>query len=517
MGSSLILSAFDVKAWYLAQGGSWVCGQRYRVTLTVDTECSIAESVDKIITIDCCEAGEGGGQDCCKDHKLKIIVPNSPMGQTDQPGVYSFAAAASWVGPSNRLEVTLANVVRALPPTALQMPSFGFIEPANALLATPPLAPVIPMLLFPRVVRWQSLTGSSSGTGIYVPLTMHFSPPPQGQVSYLKFTLKFKSYKNAPGNDCSTCEASEVFHFRIDGEGRPTHIAASQWPQETVPKGDTNNPWLQGLGRGIPPDLENTANRGGVGGALRDPRLQGLGRVNPPLDPKNRASRGTGGIAQRPVLSAVPLTPLVWPPTPQPTPHSLVCCPEGQGRVAKADLRMLAVPPVTAAWAGYAFSPVLTAPPGKLVGKVEIAMINAAAALSNGPTYPIFGWINSVSAPGGLPYVPQLAASPFSHIAQYVYPPGQGGWTGSFPMMCTFPTPPPGKPLFVHFTMRYSFVSTQCSQCDLYEKYYFKLEHGKNPVPIDPKNWPVKSDRDTGDPPPNKRGDGGTLKRGGGG
>lgn len=473
-----IPNAFDVKTWYSGKGGVWTCDRRYKIILKLDTECSTDVQTEQIITVDCCEPGTTGGEGCCKDTPLTIqkLAPLTPLAR---PGDYAFSSLITWAGTASRVDATIANVVRAEGPTFSPLPSSGYVLSASPITASTLLNPVTPNLLFPRVARWETPL-TPSGPGV-MPMNLRFPAPPSGKVSFLKFTLKV--VKTAPLT-CFTCESYQTFAYSFDPTGVVKVIDPATWPKPVIINGGN-------VSGGVIGDPVPFPGRGGAGGMLENP----VATVGAKL------AQGRAG------LSPIPGGAWVWPPNPVVNPHMLNCCGPQPGAVRRADLRMVN------GTTTYGFTPVLNAPAAfPLVTRVEIAMINAVGATTNSSTFPTFGYqTGSPTVPPIFPTV-QNGATPFSHITVWksAVPAGVQVLNQGFPMTVVFPPPPVGGASYVHFTMRYTFYNRECRECSIYEKYYYMLERGKNPVPIDPKKWPIKLDTggDPGGPPPNKRGGG---------
>lgn len=440
----------DVKAWYLAAGGNWVCGRKYAITLTIDTECTQNKKVTQTFELSCCD-----GLECCGVDEV-TFDKSAKLRLATNTGNLAFGTTISWGGTAKAIDLTIMNVVRAQAPGYSQFPVYGYFGAVPALVSTPAMAAVTPALTYPRIARW---VGSATGTGAL--LSFNLRVPPLTTPHYIKFTLKAARLDAA----CKTCITMKTFYFKMEGSGFSEQIDAKDWPRERILPGDTT------------PDAVVAFQK----------RANEL--------PATTAGGGPG-------LSPIDTSMRIYPPLPPgPTPP---CCPI---RVAPAatDLRPLG----NMTSGQFAFAPVLSMP--GTWAQVEASMVNAAAAAPNGGTYSILGYIGQVQAAAGFTSS-KLVALPFSHGAQWnAAPPGSLVPATSFPMTVCFPPPPASGPVFIHFTMRYSFTNRECQQCDLFIKYYFRIERGKPPVPVDPKKWPIKTETDTGN------GGGGTLKRGGGG
>jgi hypothetical protein len=289
-----------------------------------------------------------------------------------------------------------------------------------------------------------------------------------GVQNFLKFTVKFTSYDV----DCNACEAYQTYIYKVDGSGPLAPLPATSWPKAP----------------------------GGGDPTVVDPKLLDLMVFKPERPTETPAPKNLPQVPRtpRPILSSPSgIATNVWPPS------LLACC--GSEAVSARPANLRSTPSLTS----YAFTPQVSwiIP----AARMEISMVSAAAAMPNGSTYPVHGFIHSPS-PVALFAPPQLGASPFSHIARWVSS-GTLMTNLGFPMMLSFPAPPTTGPMFLRFTMRYAGSTAQgtCRQCDHFQTYYYRIERGKNPIAIGPKDWPLETaDAGSGN-------GGGNLRRGGGG
>lgn len=439
-----ISSNFDVKSWYGSHGGKWTCGARYKVSLTIDTECTTHETTSQVVSIDCCE-----NINCCENAPVKVAPANLTPLQRIGAGTFTFAPTITWNGGAKRVEMTIANVVIATQPWSGQLPAFGYMKNISPLvtMASLTMANQPCSLPFSRVARWESSVPTPSGSGAVLGTTLRFPVPVPNKITYLKFTVKYAVFDA----DCKACETYQTYAYEMDDK-KIKPIALSSWPK--APPVDASN----GL---------NLPNASFIPG----PKTGGGGGVNPALGPPQFQ----------------PNSP-VWPPS------ILNCCGDLVPEAKPASLRPSGMGNV------WAFSPVVSFG-GILWARMEVTMMNVAVATSNSLTYPAYGFISAPgSAAGFAP--PQLAAVPYSHIVRWVRPTGALINGLSLPMKLAFPQPPASGPLYVTFTMKFAAASRSCKECELYQNYYFRLERGKEPIAILPSEWPSRFVEEGGNPPP---------------
>lgn len=452
----------NLNPWYTGKGGFWLCGWTYRITLAINTECSTNEKVSRDIKIECCEG-------CCTKAPVKFTEPYIKLRpSTTHPGGFDTALSMTWPGARKRVEVSIVNVLRKTMPNGSTHRSFGFFRGAAPSLTGPAMTPVQPNLLYPWIARWESNTPAASGASAIFPMTMQFSPPVPNQTSYLRFTLMARAYDA----DCQACDVQQTFSFKFDGT-QWAPIQPNEWPSRGVLDG---NSVISGL------------------------TIEGIKEILNPGPRRAQAPPAQGGVAKVDLNPFPPLIGGVW------TSSVLNCCNDQFVRALRADLR---AGPTSMATGNWVFSPTITSNINP-ASRVEVAILNSAAAAPMGQTYPTPVSLNSASVVGGMP--PQYGALPFSHLVRWQFPAGINLTGGvNFPMMVQLPKPPPNGTIFVHFTVRYTVFTQNCRPCDTYQQFFVKIVAGQLPVNVNPKEWPIKTDG----PPDN--GSGGSTKRSGGG
>lgn len=456
----------NVGAWYSSKGGTWVCGSKYRITLSINTECTTNEKVSKDIYIECCRG-------CCTKEPVRaseelVSARTSPL----YPGSHVLSPTISWTGGRRRVEVSVLNAWRFTPATNQSHRSFAYIKTALPSTSAPPMTGVVPNLIYPWVARWESLIPVASTPWVSFPMVMHLAPPVTGKDTYLRLTLLFRAYDA----DCQACDLVQSYSFKWDGKNWEG-IHPKDWP----PKGPIE-PGPGGPGDPVP-NPGRILPRVGL-----NPPLQGAGMKWNPLNPLPDPSK--------------PL----WPTLAGPLPP-LNCCHNQYVRMLQTEPKLLSHTGNTGV---YAFTPSISS---NVVpaSRVELSIINAAAASPNSNTYPAWASLQgAVPVAGFAP--PVVVASPFSHMIRYT---AQTGGVSlitpvTFPMHIQLPKPATASPIYVHFTLRATVMSNNCRPCDTYERYYLMISPGGKITQIKPQQWPIAVEGPKDPPGGNKR-DGGNL------
>lgn len=477
-GSALqVPSPFDIKGWYSGMGGQWPCGNKYRITLSVDTECTTGKSASVDIMVKCCEA-EG---DCCKDDPVRVVEPVVKAKPSVQyPGMYEIAPGITWSGVRRRVEVSVVNVYRYTTPNGVAHRSFAYVKAAAPSTSAPVMSPVAPNLIFPWVARWESMSAVPGSNTVHFPMTLHMSPPLPGQATYLRLTLLFRAYDA----DCQTCDVIQPFSFKWTGRDWE-YLRPEDWPQ----KGAVTDTGSGGNMIAEPPSgLGSGQQRVGAGASGTTLRLPGFAdRAWNPLNPLPEPGKP------------------IWPTQGGPLPP-VNCCSGKIVRLLDTSPKMISHTSNTGIYAltPSVMSNVLPA------SRVEVSIVNAAASGQNTATFPTWASLQGPTAITGFA-PPQMVVAPFSHMIRYNAAAGGANLAAgvTFPMYIQLPKPSTAGPLYVHFTLRVTVMSMMCRPCDQYQSHYLKIAPGGRITAINPREWPIPTAGQT---------DGGaSTKRGGGG